>query len=805
MTPWIPFQEAFKLALSMTLFYWLALWMDWDLTKYGAAAIVLVSLDTRGASLLKSAMRLIGTTAGLAVGLLALGLFAQDRWGMLIFFSAYLVLIGYVMQASRHQYAWQVAGWLPVLVWSTTYEHVDGYFHFATFRYLETSAGILIYTLIAALLWPRSAGDQLSREGDELWSGLQELFGFYRRHLKQGVLPAEAPGLQARLAGLTSQVAATLQAALVDTPTVIARKAEWERLRVDVRAMGDALELWRESTDDCRRLDLGRLLPQLESGLDSLGKRLERAGELWRSRSTGADVEDATDGALMEPLRLNINQPAATALPVFDRAALLSFVQQLELLDAKSRDLLRTLQALAGAQPDRQIDRTAPPADRDRASIWDPTRLRNALFPVVCFVAGSLFWIYTDPPAGPAIAAISASLSLAILVTPMNAPRLVPVILVVLLVAVAPVYFFVLPVLDTGFGLLTLVFLYTLLFGYVGVRSPAIKLVVLMCFVYVMDISNHQVHSFMKFLVMAQAMSLTLGIIAIVQMLVTPPRPEQTLLRSLRRFFHGCSRILDGYAPHRSGARARRLRKRHYASVVLPVPQHLRAVVKRLDFKMSPRDDAEKMDHLLNGLQSICYRLQALELAHGRADRASSDLTGSIGALLGQLRVRMEGVFDQWARFERCQTLNERAALQELSKSLEQELRTVAGDERLDQLDDQALTSVYALLGCARLDKGDGGDPGRLGPDQLGSVGGSEVLACSKSRQRIAWRCVTAAAHAWPASFSDSVAAWSVRTMCGPTPTSTTHGCRPGTRESRPTETSRSSGGRPSTIPCSTR
>ncbi len=61
-------QQAFKLALSMTLLYWLALSLNWDLPKYGALAIALISLDTTGASLHKGIMRIVGTTVGLARG-----------------------------------------------------------------------------------------------------------------------------------------------------------------------------------------------------------------------------------------------------------------------------------------------------------------------------------------------------------------------------------------------------------------------------------------------------------------------------------------------------------------------------------------------------------------------------------------------------------------------------------------------------------------------------------------------------------------------------------------------------------------
>ena len=85
MTRRIRLQEAFKLALSMMLMYWLALFMDWDMPKYGGLAIVLISLGTVGASLEKGLLRIAGTTFGLAVGLLSLALFAQDRWTTMIF------------------------------------------------------------------------------------------------------------------------------------------------------------------------------------------------------------------------------------------------------------------------------------------------------------------------------------------------------------------------------------------------------------------------------------------------------------------------------------------------------------------------------------------------------------------------------------------------------------------------------------------------------------------------------------------------------------------------------------------------
>ena len=95
MTQKIQLQEAFKLALSMMLFYWLALAMDWDLPKFGALAIVVISLSTTGASLNKGIMRVAGTGLGALAGFVLLSWFSQSPLGMLLATAVWLVFVGY--------------------------------------------------------------------------------------------------------------------------------------------------------------------------------------------------------------------------------------------------------------------------------------------------------------------------------------------------------------------------------------------------------------------------------------------------------------------------------------------------------------------------------------------------------------------------------------------------------------------------------------------------------------------------------------------------------------------------------------
>jgi hypothetical protein len=571
---------------------------------------------------------------------------------------------------------------------------VDNAFHYAIFRYLETTAGIAIYTLVSTLLWPRNSGDQLNQQGRSFWAGFRKLFGFYRLQLAEGKLPAEAADVRTKLAGNLSQLQTTLQAAYRDTPSVAVQKRVWEVLRVNVRALGDAMVLWRESIGDCRRLDLKQLLPRLGPALDILDKRLERIGVLWDARQqTDAMPDSDDDTGLLKTLELNVDRQSGLDLSHFDRAALMSFGQQLEILDRVSRELFLTLRVLAGLDTSRGFHSQFIPPDLFQPSRWQPQRLMKALYTPLCFILAYIFWIFTDPPTGPSIPMITTVFGLSMVLTPFNPMALLFVMVVSIWVAVAPVYFFVMPALDSGIGLLSLIFLYTFFFGYLGGRSPMLKLGPIAMFVMMTGISNQQTYSF------------GLSILAVVYILWTPNRPERILLSSLKRFFQGCGHIASGFALDRikDQVKGRKMRKRYFESMVLPVPIQLQKVEKNLDYTLFPDNTPEKVKRLLDSLQSITFSLQSLEIAYDRAAFHSPDLMEPFSPLGKHLRKRLQRVFGSWARFERADALgDERETLKEISRDLEKRLDELADNKDAVSGEDRMIRYFYALLGSVR-------------------------------------------------------------------------------------------------------
>ena len=696
MTQKIQLQEAFKLALSMMLFYWLALTMDWDLPKFGALAIVVISLSTTGASLNKGIMRVAGTGLGALAGFVLLSWFSQSPIGMLLATAVWLVFVGYFLQTTRQGDTWFNAGMLAVAVWSSSYMRVDTAFHFATTRFLETAAGVLLFTVISVLLWPRTSGAALQQQGQAFWEGLQKIFSHYRQQLSTGSVQPETAELRTQLAGEYQQLLATLEAAYSDTPRVGTSKHVWERLRINLRAFGNAQELWRESIHDCRALDLKVLLPGLEAAMDTLSRRLERGRMLWDEQKTDIVEHDPDDTELLGTLALEADKPGYQALSHFQQAALMNFVAQIQILDHSSRELLLTLRVLANLDPASNLHNHTKTADPFRPSFWNPDRLLRALFPAICWIVGFAFWYLVNPPGGPAIPMMAAIFGLMMVMAPANLFGLLIVLLLSMFIAVAPIYLLLMPMLDSGFSLLTLVFIYTFVFAYLGGRSPILKIGPLVMFVMMVDINNQQNYSFIALVTTGLVMLLGISIVVIVHRLLSPMRPEKILLRSMHRFLAGSARIIDNFRAFspRQQRRSRQRRKRIFETAILPISAQLLKIEKSLDYALFPDNTPEKVQHLVDSLQSVRLRLLTLETSFTVAESESPELMHSLGGLNKKWRTRITSVLEKWSRLEQTDTLiKEWGAGTTLSEDMEQQL------DKLPDLDGQTLRNLYAVLG----------------------------------------------------------------------------------------------------------
>jgi len=278
------------------------------------------------------------------------------------------------------------------------------------------------------------------------------------------------------------------------------------------------------------------------------------------------------------------------------------------------------------------------------------------------------------------------------------------VLLLSMFIVVAPVYLLLMPLLDSGFAILALIFVYTFVFGFLGSRSPVLKLGPLMMFVNMANVTNDQIYSFILLVTGGLVMLIGVSIVVLVHRLLSPMHAEKIMLRTLRRFFQGCARIAFAYTvPATRQATASRIyRKRLFENRVLPLPAQLQGVMKGLDYQQFPANSEDRVRDLAHNLYSLRNRLLALESSYNTAACESPELLQAIQPLQGDWRRRVHDIFNKWARLEPADDLIDAWRRQpELSQDMQQHLDELQHG-RVTAVDDTGAQNLYALLGSLK-------------------------------------------------------------------------------------------------------
>ena len=292
-------------------------------------------------------------------------------------------------------------------------------------------------------------------------------------------------------------------------------------------------------------------------------------------------------------------------------------------------------------------------------------------------------------------------IGLSIVRAPVDPRKLVVACVLALLLAVAPIYWFVMPRLDNGFELLVLIFVYSLLFGWLGGHNPILKIAPMLEFIMATGISNSQRYSFNGMVDGALMTVMGGGFVALAYMFFTTMRAENTLLRWVKRFFTGCARYTGEFNMKDLKQRARN--RRALQSMVLPAPAKIQAAQKQLDDKLFPDSLQAEMDSLRDCVQSIAYRLQALETVIGRASSVVPGHHEALAPLSRQVQETIEGIFQRWAKPESdLDFAEDRTALERVSGDFRVQLDTLAAQSDEESLGEQALAELYTIVGCTR-------------------------------------------------------------------------------------------------------
>ena len=122
---------------------------------------------------------MLGTLVAIAAAFTFLALFPQQRWLFVAAVSLYVGLCAYMMTGKKRNYFWYASGFICVVISVNSSNSLDA-FQIAVERAQETGTGILVYSLISALLWPRGSRSALEAASRKLWATQARLYRTYR-------------------------------------------------------------------------------------------------------------------------------------------------------------------------------------------------------------------------------------------------------------------------------------------------------------------------------------------------------------------------------------------------------------------------------------------------------------------------------------------------------------------------------------------------------------------------------------------------------------------------------------------------
>ncbi|WP_237060617.1 FUSC family protein [Microbulbifer sediminum] len=691
-------RESIKTALAMVSVYGITLSLDWGKAAWAGLAVAVVSQSSLGMSLHKAALRMLGTLMAVVAALVIVAHFPQDRWLFMAALSSWLGVCTYLSLGAKDSYFWQIGGWVSVIICVNAATSHSGAFEIAMLRTQQTGLGILVYSLVALLIWPRNSRGDLREAFERLQSAQLALFQECRAVLAGAGRTTALVNARSDLVHAQSAVSPLLDAAIADSHLVHERRREWQQLLASSTELTELLERLSESlyqVDD-------RLLRELLPGIDSYCSGVER-----RLQALTGPVGEMQPGEPQEYGKIAVEAARIPDSRLLDSAVVTVLRRLLQRVSEQVDSVAQAACAISNEAKSRGSKFPAV-ADTGAASrmlgnlMPDPDRLGGVARVIFTIWLAYLGYLYVDGlPAGPLILSLAASLSIALAAMPFVAPRKIFLPVLVAILCSGAIYLLVLPHLSTFWSLGPLIFgvTFALCLLFSGPRRAAGRSIALAFFVSVMGISNSQVYSFSAVANMLVVVTLLLILLSFAAYIPFSPRPERMFQRQLGQFMCSCAWLLTG--------RPTGWRSRYHRNLVARIPARLSLLAGVIERRYLPGDSEANLRAVVARCEALAARINALVEARLHAgDVAGKNATGAaLESWQGAAADALERLAAVTRKGERPAPANssarEGAQLREIENLLRQ-YHGATGAPAGSQPDGRQLEGALLLLGVSR-------------------------------------------------------------------------------------------------------
>ena len=515
-------QFALKTALSLTLAFMLPMALGWPQPQTAAITVMLIAATGMvSESLQKGVLRLLGTVLGAIIGLTLIALFPQDRMLYLFSVSLAVAILLYLYNAYQGDSTlFMLAAVVTLMVFNGG--DADGAFMYGVNRTLLTAFGVLVYTLVASLLWPVKVEDNTLELAEGVSGAHREAFS----HL----VTAEAAEPKAMEALLKKNELFQSHFVTVrrDEEQILSYRAEWDTIASSFEQLNELL-VPALQTHSLEGSSYQKYIPNYEPVIENIKAMQGAIQGNWRKQWSGAPLE--TIGLTYNTEALE-GETHLTVAAVVARADLL----------VKLQDVLLNLWRTTNSLLHDQSGFTTVNTFRGKPSfIWlDRENFKTAIRVFVSFWIATAVWIQFNPPGGFTFVTLSTALVVLVSYTPL-APKLLYILFTIGFLFAVPAYIFLLPQITHWMELGAFVFAYAFI-GFYFFAGPLS--IFFMLGLMTLGIQNTMNYNFNVILNLILLFYLVCTSLVVSVYFPFTSKPQLLYISFRRRFFKACGNII---------------------------------------------------------------------------------------------------------------------------------------------------------------------------------------------------------------------------------------------------------------------
>ncbi|EKO3862292.1 FUSC family protein [Vibrio harveyi] len=540
---------ATKVALSLTLAYLIPFAMGWPQASTAATTVMLIaSTGSRRESLAKGTLRVLGTLVGAVIGLLLVGMFAQDRLLYMLSVSVVVSFIFYFRNAYQKDPTLLALTGVMVLMMSNGGD-AEGAFMYGVDRAYMTIFGVVLYTLVGTFLWPTKTEQNLRQLIEQLNQAQQALFNAILQNfeqktaLQQDVVTNEkatendeAPSptideLLEKVFAAQNALEQRFATVSVECSDVSAYMKEWQL----------AVHFNKQITQELSVAAHSHFSHQQDrSCINNFDQATQEIQQLFKISQEMWDNKGAAYRA--QELNIEYNQAALADASHLVKGSALTLGHLLKLMHQSLSRLAESISCIDSVTNNVSFKQELP-KQKSKFLWWDAENFKTAVKTFTTYWVAGLIWIYFNPPGGYSFVTFSTIFMSLLSFVPVH-PFMLLILFTFGFLFAVPSYVFILPGLELGAELGLFIFIYTFI-GFYLFKGPVT--IFYMIGLFVLGLDNNMTYHFGILMTIMTLFYMVVFMIIFAHYFPFSSRPEHLFLTLKERYFRHVGNLFASY------------------------------------------------------------------------------------------------------------------------------------------------------------------------------------------------------------------------------------------------------------------